>query len=81
MMTHPRENKMQNYIIEVTIPDHPEKVTRCFGITAKHPPEAFKLATELLTTDEFIYQILTEFTGCELPQPVYDYLNGFFQEE
>ena len=51
---------------------------RVVEVEAQTPEEALELGAEQATGEwEYIYQICKRLPGVELPQPVYDYFNGF----
>jgi hypothetical protein len=50
---------------------------RVVEIDAENPEAALARASGFLSEYEYVYQICTDVEGAELPQPVYDYMNGF----
>jgi len=70
----------KTYYLEITTLDEVDKSARVVEVEARHAPDAYRLGTEHLGQDEFIRQISTEVAGSALPQPVYDYWNGFLNE-
>ena len=55
---------------------------KVFSVMAENPEEAYEKLLEMIEknkTGEYtsIYQISRKFEGIELPQPVYDFCNGF----
>lgn len=50
---------------------------RIVTIESETPESAYDKAWKMLAEDETIEQITTDVNGCSLPQPVYDWFNGF----
>lgn len=65
---------MTKFYVEVTEDD---KYFRIVEVETQTAREAFRLVNEKLDEDEYIYQICKDFPDVELPQPVYDFFNGF----
>jgi len=63
--------------IEVTEDDRNFRViqSEVAELTPANIRQAMKNAE--LKGDEYIYQVCAPVEGCELPQPVYDFFNGF----
>lgn len=70
-----RSHKIQmTYYIDI---NESETHGRTIIQNAASKEEALELAHKHLEGEEFVYQIRREIKGYNLPQPVYDYMNGF----
>jgi len=70
--------KLRKYLGDVTTGHlHASHRGRIVTVKAKSAQEALSLIKKEMQKDEQVYQIRRKFNDCSLPQPVYDYLNGF----
>ena len=65
------------YVGELADPKEGESLCRVVKVEAKNPKEALWKLNKQLKQGEWVYQICAEKEGCNLPQPVFDYMNGF----
>jgi hypothetical protein len=68
---------MRKYYGEVATEENWEKYHDIITVEASSVQNAFKKIMGKMRKDQDIYQICRDFSDCELPQPVYDYFNGF----
>lgn len=68
---------MRKYDIEVSNESNWERYHRIISVQAEDVVQAYQMGIDQKGEDEDIYQISREFSDCSLPQPVYDFLNGF----
>lgn len=68
---------MRKYYGEVCNDEDFERKHRVITVEATNVQQAFDRIREKKGPYEMIYQITRDFTDCSLPQPVYDFFNGF----
>lgn len=67
---------MTEYTIEITT-DEDQDRGRIMKVVTSSPRDAMSKVTKHLQNNEYIYQILRPVKGSKLPQPCYDFFNGF----
>ncbi len=68
---------MKTFFIDITTDEQLEKSGREIQLKATSRFDAMERVKSELKEDEWVYQIRVKRPGCDLPQPVYDYFNGF----
>lgn len=68
----------REFEVEVSTLDADSFFGRIIRVKAETIAEAMKKAKSKMERNETISQVCTTVEGCELPQPVWDYMNGNF---
>ena len=68
---------MPEYVGEVANDENWEKRHRTITVVCEDSRAALNRINQLKKPEETVYQICTEVEGASLPQPVFDFFNGF----